>query len=68
MDDVNGTLAGLKSELSRSCQVKSSDDLHVGDIVYVELDKNDGLVLQHRIRHNDAAVPDTFHIKSPLPA
>lgn len=45
MDDVNGTLAGLKSELSRICQVKSSDDLHVGDIVYVELDKNDGLVL-----------------------
>ncbi|MBO7595943.1 MAG: hypothetical protein J6T70_02750 [Bacteroidales bacterium] len=45
MDDEKGILAALNSKLTDENKVKSPDDLHVGDIVYVELDKNDGLVL-----------------------
>ncbi len=45
MDDEKGILASLKSKLSDENKVTSADDLNVGDVVYVELDKNDGLVL-----------------------
>lgn len=45
MDDNEGILARLKKEKEEERLVKSIDDLKVGTIVYVEMDKNDGLVL-----------------------
>lgn len=44
-DNVNDVLAGLKQQLIAESIVTSADDLHVGDIIYVELDRGDGLVL-----------------------
>ena len=45
MEDINGVLAGLKDEMEQESLVKSIDDLKPGAIIYVEMDKNDGLVL-----------------------
>lgn len=45
MDDKDGVLARLKDEKEEENLVKSIDDLKVGTVVYVEMDKNDGLVL-----------------------
>lgn len=45
MDDKEGSLANLKKEMDEEKLVKSIADLRVGTIVYVEMDKNDGLVL-----------------------
>lgn len=46
MDDIEGVLAHLKEEMDEENLVKSIDDLKVGTVVYVEMDKNDGLVLK----------------------
>lgn len=43
--DVEGKLAELKQALVESSLVKSAADLPVGTVVYVEMDKNDGLTL-----------------------
>ena len=45
MDDNEGILARLKKEKEEERLVKSIDDLKVGTVVYVEMDKNDGLVI-----------------------
>lgn len=42
---MNEVLAGLKQQLVAESIVTCADDLHVGDIIYVELDRSDGLVL-----------------------
>lgn len=42
---MNDVLASLKQQLVAESIVTSADDLHVGDIIYVELDRSDGLVL-----------------------
>jgi hypothetical protein len=44
MDD-EGKLAGLKKSIEEASLVKSAADLTVGTVVYVEMDKNDGLIL-----------------------
>ena len=38
-------LKALQQQLRQQRIVKSAEDLQVGDIIYVEMDKNDGLVL-----------------------
>ena len=43
--DSDDKLAQLKQSLIEASLVKCADDLKVGTIVYVELDKNDGLIL-----------------------
>jgi len=43
--DFKGKLADLKENLKAASLVQSADDLKVGNIIYVEMDKNDGLVL-----------------------
>ena len=43
--DSNGKLAEIKKAIVEASLVKSIADLSVGTIVYVEMDKNDGLVL-----------------------
>jgi hypothetical protein len=43
--DFEGKLADLKETLKAASLVQSADDLKVGTIIYVEMDKNDGLVL-----------------------
>lgn len=43
--DVEGKFAELKHALVESSLVKSAADLPVGTVVYVEMDKNDGLTL-----------------------
>lgn len=43
--DFEGKLADLKENLKAASLVQSADDLKVGTIIYVEMDKNDGLVL-----------------------
>ena len=43
--DSNGKLAEIKKVFVEASFVKSIADLSVGTIVYVEMDKNDGLVL-----------------------
>ena len=47
MEDEKGTLSKLKDDLASDSSIKSAEDLSVGDIVYVELDRNDGLVLNN---------------------
>ena len=43
--DFKGKLADLKENLKAASLVQSADDLKVGTIIYVEMDKKDGLVL-----------------------
>ena len=43
--DFEGKLANLKKTLDEASLVKSAADLTVGTVVYVEMDKNDGLTL-----------------------
>ena len=44
--DFEGTLASLKRSMDEASFVKSAADLPVGTVVYVEMDKNDGIVLK----------------------
>lgn len=44
--DSDEKLARLKESMTLASQVKSADDLKVGTIVYVSMDKNDGLILK----------------------
>ena len=48
IDDAKGTLAALRTTIKEEKQIKSSDDLNVGDIIYQCMDKNDGLILKDR--------------------
>ena len=43
--DFEGKLADLKKSIDEASLVKSAADLTVGTVVYVEMDKNDGLTL-----------------------
>lgn len=45
IDDAKGALAALKAEMQEDRRIKSGTDLNVGDIVYQDMDRNDGLVL-----------------------
>lgn len=45
IDDVKGALAALKTEMQEDRRIKSGADLNVGDIVYQNMDRSDGLVL-----------------------
>ena len=47
IDDTKGTLAALKAAIHRKQQVASRSDLNVGDIVYQNMDANDGLTLKN---------------------
>lgn len=47
IDDSRNVLAQLKADLHNETTVKSSADLKVGDIVYLEMDENDGLTLRN---------------------
>lgn len=47
MDDSNGTLAALKVAAEDEKAVKFSGDLQVGDIVYQNMDRQDGLILNN---------------------
>ncbi len=42
----NKILAELKSQLEQELLITSAEDLNVGDIIYVDMDSNDGLVLR----------------------
>ena len=50
IDDVKNSLASLKSEISEETRVKSKDDLHVGDILSIEMDEKDGLKLRGKYK------------------
>ena len=41
----NEDLAALEQQMYNERLVTSADDLHIGDIIYVEMDRSDGLVL-----------------------
>ena len=43
--DFEGKLSDLKKSMDEASLVKSAADLTVGTVVYVEMDKNDGLTL-----------------------
>ena len=45
IDDIKGALVALKAEMQEDRCIKSGTDLNVGDIVYQDMDRNDGLVL-----------------------
>lgn len=45
IDDAKGALAALKAGMQEDRRIKSGTDLNVGDIVYQDMDRNDGLVL-----------------------
>jgi len=56
IDDVKNSLASLKSEISEETRVKSKDDLHVGDILSIEMDEKDGLKLRGKYKTRDKFV------------
>lgn len=43
--DHNDILKDLHAQIQESSLIRSADDIQIGDIVYVEMDRNDGLVL-----------------------
>lgn len=45
IEDSKGLLSALRAEMKNSQQIKSSEDLNIGDIIYQDLDKKDGLIL-----------------------
>lgn len=45
IDDAKGALAALKAEMQEDRRVKPGTVLNVGDIVYQDMDRKDGLVL-----------------------
>lgn len=47
IDDSRNVLAHLKAELHEESAVKASADMNIGDIVYLEMDENDGLTLRN---------------------
>ena len=50
IDDAKNSLALLRSEISEETRVKSKDDLHVGDILSLEMDEKDGLKLRGKYK------------------
>lgn len=47
IDDTKGVLAALKSEMQEDKRIKTGTILNVGDIVYQDMDRKDGLVLNN---------------------
>jgi len=45
IDDSKGILSSIKTEMQEDRYVKSDRDLNVGDIIYQDMDKKDGLIL-----------------------
>lgn len=45
-ENANEVLAGKRQQIVEENLVRDAEDLHVGDIIYMELDRNDGLVLK----------------------
>lgn len=43
--DHNDVLKDLHAQIQESSLVRSADDIQIGDIIYVEMDRNDGIVL-----------------------
>jgi hypothetical protein len=43
--DFEGKLAEIRKNIDKASLVRSAADLSVGTVIYVEMDKNDGLVL-----------------------
>lgn len=56
VDDAKNSLAALRSEMSEEARIKSRDDLHVGDILSLEMDKKDGLKLKGAYKTRDKYV------------
>lgn len=56
IDDAKNSLASLRTEISEEARVKSKDDLHVGDILSLEMDENDGLKLRGGYKTRDKFV------------
>ena len=56
IDDAKNSLASLRSEISEETRVKSKDDLHVGDILSLEMDEKDGLKLRGGYKTRDKFV------------
>lgn len=47
MDDPRGALMALKAEMQKEGRVKTRTSLEIGDIVYQNMDRADGLVLNN---------------------
>ena len=47
IDDAKGSLAALRAAIKQEQQVSSGSDMNVGDIVYQNMDANDGLTLKN---------------------
>ena len=43
--DHNDILKDLHAQIQESSLIRSADDIQIGDIIYVEMDRNDGIVL-----------------------
>jgi hypothetical protein len=56
IDDAKNSLASLRTEISEEARVKSKDDLHVGDILSLEMDEKDGLKLRGGYKTRDKFV------------
>ena len=56
IDDAKNSLASLRSEISEETRVKSKEDLHVGDILILEMDEKDGLKLRGKYKTRDKFV------------
>lgn len=56
IDDAKNSLASLRSEISEETRVKSKEDLHVGDILSLEMDEKDGLKLRGKYKTRDKFV------------
>ena len=47
IDDSRNVLAQLKADMHEESTVKAPSDMSIGDIVYLEMDENDGLTLHN---------------------
>ncbi len=56
IDDAKNSLASLRTEISEEARIKSKDDLHVGDILSLEMDEKDGLKLRGGYKTRDKFV------------
>lgn len=56
IDDAKNSLVSLRTEMSEEARVKSKEDLHVGDILSLEMDEKDGLKLRGKYKTRDKFV------------
>lgn len=56
IDDAKNSLASLRTEISEEARVKSKEDLHIGDILCLEMDEKDGLKLRGKYKTRDKFV------------